>query len=824
MKKVSITVHDNLSNELFGVEELSGALCVSRSQLNRRMKALTGATPIQFLGFIRLYYGMELLMCKRLSVAEVADQVGFNSNTYFIKCFSDHFGTPPGKFKHQNDQVNIEEPVPEFVKAFRYIISEYEGNTEQKKTPTNLPDPPTRFFGRQTEMEEVIHLLNNNKLVSVLGAGGSGKSRFSIELGKMLKYMFPDGIWLISLAPITQEKLVLNEFVEALHMVEQDPNEILKTLTSKISHKKALFIVDNCEHLIDECARILAHLTHFTLKPKFLVTSREALRISGECLYILPTLPVPSDSELEDNKSLTENISVQLFMDRARLVRPDISWNQENRLPVMRICQKLDGIPLALELAASRTRFLTPTQIADHLTRELKILSTDLRASLPRHKTLEATIDWSIGLLSENEKLLFFRLCLFNTIFDVNAVREICSFSPLENANFEQIISSLVDKSILLMVENDDVARYKLLEPTKQYAYNKLKRTELDLLKERYTGYYMAFARRSHRGHMTNGEDHIQKVINENANFLGALELVRGQPQKFAILAGHLWWYWWEHSEVIVCKDYLRDALMLYQEEDIHLARVLLYYGSMEAWYAGNNPHPEQGLEKAVRAIEIVKKINNEKHLATMYPILGFIHLVYGKFERGVQILNEGLNFEITKNDVVLQFNYKLFQSWYFLMIDEPEKARPLINEIYEKINLFKSAWQITTCMHIYADIPLFCGDFLTAERRFIDATITAQKLRNDLQAAIDLTGLAMALAGQKRHAKAIRLTGAAHEKFEEMNAKPVRLDFWEKGFENTVGKSIQALDSSEAHLFMAEGRSMGFEEAVEYASRTEED
>lgn len=824
ISKVSMIVHDNLSNELFGVEQMAEKAGLSRGHLHRKIKSLTGHSPNHFLSLIRLYYGQELLTDNNLSVAEVADMVGFNSNTYFIKCFSDHFGVPPGKFKLLGNEEVLLQTVPDFINAFKHIISEYEGKKTNKKTLNNLPDPPTRFFGRKSEIDEVINLLSNNKIVSVIGAGGSGKSRFALEVGRAINLLFPDGVWLISLAPITQPKLVLHVFGEIFNMIEQDPDEILKTLASRISHKKMLLIVDNCEHLIDECARILTHLTHFTLKPKFLITSREVLKISGESVYTLPTLPIPQGVDPSDLTGLTENISIQLFLDRARLVRPDFSWNKENSGPVVEICQKLDGIPLAIELAASRTRFISPAQIAEHLGHELKVLSTDLRTSLPRHKTLEATMDWSVSLLTEEEKQLFFRLCLFNTVFGAEAIEEVCNFGALKNANFNEIIASLVDKSILVMVEFADRTRYKLLEPTKQYAYSKLDNEDLVILKDRYIDYHISYARQAHNERIFNEAAHLPKLVAEHPNFIRALEMAREQPQKFVMLAGYLGWYWWEHSELLIGKEHLAEAMKLYQVEDKHLARCLFYYGIMETWYAGNNPEPEKGLEKTVRAMDIFNDINDEIYLANMYPQYGFIHLACRKHERGAEILNEGLKLRTTKESPVLQLYYKMFLSWYHIVREEPEKAAPVINEAYKNIHLSRSSWYTTVCKHIYADIPLFCGDYKEGERRYLAAILHAHKASIFLQVAVEMTGLAMSLAGQGRHKKALRLTGAALEKFEEMNAKLMRLDFWDNGFNKTVGKSMQVVEESEVHLLMAEGRSMGFEEAIEYASNVEED
>ncbi|NJO25430.1 MAG: helix-turn-helix domain-containing protein [Bacteroidia bacterium] len=188
-------VHNNLSNELFGVEELAQAMGMSRGHLYRRVRGITGCSPNTVLNVIRLYYGKELLNCDNFTIAEVAYKVGFNSNTYFIKCFSDHFGISPGKYKQQQagQQVAVESlarETPAFVQAFRTIISSFENRNLQKETPDNLPTPATRFFGREKEIDAILEILSSRKLVSAIGVGGTGKTRVAIEAGRKVKHLF----------------------------------------------------------------------------------------------------------------------------------------------------------------------------------------------------------------------------------------------------------------------------------------------------------------------------------------------------------------------------------------------------------------------------------------------------------------------------------------------------------------------------------------------------------------------------------------------------------------------------------------------------------
>jgi class 3 adenylate cyclase len=262
-----------------------------------------------------------------------------------------------------------------------------------------LPKPATHFFGREIEMQEVIEQLTHNRLVTLVGPGGCGKTRLAIETARQLSNLFPDGIWFVGLAAVTNPELVSETIAEALQIKPEKELSTEDTITHRISNKKLLMVIDNCEHVIDEAARILDLLIKASDKPRILATSRETLNIPGEAVYRIPPLPVPEP--MAGVKEILTFESVQLFLDRVLLHKPDFKLDQVNGPAISAICHKLQGIPLALEMAASRIKIMDPEMILSRLSDQFRLLAKNQRFAPQHQQTMRATIDWSYDLLSD---------------------------------------------------------------------------------------------------------------------------------------------------------------------------------------------------------------------------------------------------------------------------------------------------------------------------------------------------------------------------------------------------------------------------------------
>jgi predicted ATPase/DNA-binding CsgD family transcriptional regulator len=353
---------------------------------------------------------------------------------------------------------------------------------QSKMTYTNLPVELTSFIGRERELAEVKHLVSTSRLVTLTGAGGCGKTRLALRVAAEAADRFEDGVWWIELAVWIDPALLPQAVLQALGLPESPSRTPLDLITEYFQAKHSLLVLDNCEHIIDACARLVSHLLQSCPQVRLIVTSREALNIDGELAWIVPSLQIPNIQSRSPISDLDKYDAVQLFVARASTLVPDFALTEQNADAVMKICQRLDGMPLAIELAAARIKVLRVEQIAERLDNTLQLLTQGRRSAPSRHQTLRATMDWSYNLLSEAEKKLFQRLAVFTGGFTLEAAEGICVGDGVEPGDILELVASLLNKSMLISVEwkaksqdlSEGALRYRFLEPIRQYALEKL--------------------------------------------------------------------------------------------------------------------------------------------------------------------------------------------------------------------------------------------------------------------------------------------------------------------------------------------------------------
>lgn len=334
--------------------------------------------------------------------------------------------------------------------------------------PNNLPVQLTTFIGRERELEEAKKRLASARLLTLIGPGGTGKTRLSLQLGAELLPSFADGVWVAELAPITDSTLVVQSVASIFGLREQLGMPIHELLIDFLRAKDLVLIVDNCEHLVDSCAQLVEQLLHVCPKLKIIASSREALGIAGETVYRVPSLSVPGDSQVTP-AMLAQSESAQLFIERASAANPKFALSDHNATAIAQICRRLDGIPLALELAAARVTVFSAEQVASRLDDRFRLLTGGSRTALPRQQTLRALIDWSYDLLSDPERSLFRRFSVFAGGCTFEAIEAVCTQLDVLN-----LLTQLVNKSLVAVEAEDDGSRYRLLETVRQYARDKL--------------------------------------------------------------------------------------------------------------------------------------------------------------------------------------------------------------------------------------------------------------------------------------------------------------------------------------------------------------
>jgi predicted ATPase/DNA-binding SARP family transcriptional activator/Tfp pilus assembly protein PilF len=399
-------------------------------------------------------------------------------------------------------ELNLD-PQPETRALYKKILKgevkpvRVEKQIETTTPKNNLPLQLSSFIGREKEQEEVIRLVKKNRLVTLVGVGGIGKTRLSIQTASELLNEFPNGTWLVEFAPLSDPALMPQVILSTLGLIEQEGRLPLNILIDFLQKKRALLILDNCEHLIQASAELAETLLRACPDLHTLATSREALNIPGETLYLVPSLTTP-DPIHATPEILTDYEAVQLLVERAQATLSNFSITHENAIAIAQVCYHLDGIPLALELAAARVKGLGIEQIASFLHDRFRLLTGGSRTALPRHQTLQGMIDWSHDLLSKPERVLLRRLSVFAGGWSLQAAESVCAGDGLESDQILDLLLRLVDKSLVVAETQGTEPRYHMLETIRQYAHEKLwAASEGEIMRGRHLAYFVDLAERA---------------------------------------------------------------------------------------------------------------------------------------------------------------------------------------------------------------------------------------------------------------------------------------------------------------------------------------
>lgn len=368
-----------------------------------------------------------------------------------------------------------------------------------RQIPNNLPEQLTSFVGRERELGEIKQRLQQTRLLTLLGMGGLGKTRLSLQVADELRAEFPDGVWFLDLAPLRDGALVLAEAAQVLGVREEPGRPLLQTLTAHLKTRRALIVMDNCEHLLQACASLAHALLKAAPEVRLLASSREALHVPGEQAY--PVQPLPLPGRTAGIAELAASTAVRLFVARAQAHKFDFELTPEQAPAIAELVTRLEGIPLALELAAARVRLLSVADINKRLSDRYKLLTGGDRVLQQRQQTLRALVDWSHELLGEPEQQLFRRLGVFASGFDLAAAEQVCAQAPLDSLDLLDLLGSLVEKSLVLMDTAPDGARYRLLETLREYAREKLVQAgEEALLEAAHCQHYFGVAKQIRNG------------------------------------------------------------------------------------------------------------------------------------------------------------------------------------------------------------------------------------------------------------------------------------------------------------------------------------
>ena len=546
---------------------------------------------------------------------------------------------------------------------------------------TNLPHHLTAFVGRADDLTNVTHLIMDQRLVTLVGPGGIGKTRLALQVAAQMENLFPDGVWMIDFGTLGDPMLVLQMVASTLGIREQTEQPLLTTIIMRFQSKRLLLLFDNCEHVLTTCVPLVASLLQACPSMHLLATSRERLKVAGETVWYVSPLSCPSLSTSLSLEQVQNAEAVQLFYDRASSVEPHFKITAQNASTIAWICHHLDGIPLALELAATRVHMFSVQQLAERLDERFRILTDGSRTASPRQQTLRATLDWGYELLSMVEQTVFQRLSVFVGSWTLEAAENICADEHMGVYDVLDVLSQLVNKSLVIAEEYEEEVRYRFLETIQQYALQHLKESK-DSLKQyaQHWNWYLQLAERAalylHGDQQARWfhtleceEDNLRQAL-EQSLFAGQIEVAA----RIACALGHFWGvrtrlsegrYWYEtilaHQDlpmlqrVTVLKQFVE--ILRFQGEYVLSGSLLeerltlLQTLALSSEFAENlcllgwNAFYQNECEKAIpycdEALELFQQTGDQHGIAQCLSCMALVATIKGEYARALALLGK---------------------------------------------------------------------------------------------------------------------------------------------------------------------------------------
>jgi predicted ATPase/class 3 adenylate cyclase len=680
----------------------------------------------------------------------------------------------------------------------------------------NLPSQITSFIGREKEIEEVKHDLKDHRLVTLTGSGGTGKTRLALQVAADLLSSFPDGVWFVELAPLTNPGLIPQTIHTTLGLFEQQGKSFLQMLLDFLREKTVLLLIDNCEHLIEACAQLTDTLLRHSTALKILATSREALGVKGELAWRVPSLSLPDPKKMTEFDGLTQYEAIRLFIDRAALANPHFTMTKDNAPVITQTCHRLDGIPLALELAAARLKALSVEQIAARLDDRFRLLTGGARTALPRQQTLRALIDWSYNLLSEKEKTLFRRLTVFVGGWTLEAAEAVCSDESI--ASFETLdsLSSLVDKSLITMQEVAGEARYRRLETIRQYAREKFFDTdEVTAVRNRHLVWMLDWAEKMEEElegiHQVLG---LRQIKSELENVRSAIEWGSGtdQIEKSMRIVSALFAFWDGSHPYQESRQWLEKGL---DARENLTKRTLVRTLSDVIWLAYRQNDLAVVNRYAEENLALARELNDKSITARALRTMSMACSLNGRFSESEQYNEEAriIYQELgSKDELVTLISDKIVG----LMFEDIPRAVRLAEE---HASLFAEVsgerWQAYLNL-ILAWLEVSQGELERSITLTKKSLLLYRQLNNHYRIGSCLLGFANIANIRNDLIRAARLLGARNAIYESIGA--VGDPETQRFFITVADQTKSRLDEETFQFAWEEGKSMTVEQAIEYA------
>jgi len=742
------------------------------------------------------------------------------------------------------------------------LISEFPPLTTIEILNHNLPAQLTSFIGRERELDAARELLSSTRILTFIGPGGTGKTRLSLQVAAEQFSEFKDGVWLIELAPLVNSTYIISTIASTFKLREAQGIPLIDIVTNYLRGKQLLLILDNCEHLIEACAKISAELLHNCPKLKIIASSREALGIDGETVYRVPSLSLPDNGT--SITSLLDFEATRLFTERAVKANAHFILTKENALYVTQICERLDGIPLAIELAAARVKLFTPQQIAERLSDRFKLLTGGSRTALPRQQTLRALIDWSYHTLNETEQHVLRQLAVFSGGWSFEAAESVVGeIEAMEG------LSGLVNKSLVNVEEQDGESRYQYLETVRQYAMEKLLESgDGANARHRHLAHFMEVSRRAEEKFSSAQRlIWVNRLELEHDNIRSALGwALESNPESALQMVCSLAVFWLSRSYMTEgcnwCQAAISRAEALSLADPTMDSRRAQAYSALAMLSINHGDH-HTGQTAAKKGVALARQLNNPLHLARTLHFLGMSSVFLGDVTLAFEALHES-------EAICRKFDYKdelasVLQSLAYatMEIHGSPAAKQLQSYMEESLALSRGSVDPEAAVRsegILAKLAFYRGDLAEARKHadlmldlhkemgdqlsvtghqsgmahvarqlgnFDEALSLYRETLRDWQkighrgaVAHQLECFAFIAKAQEQGERAVKLMSAA-EALREASSSPMtpqeRVEY-----DNEVASLRTGMDEKSFVLLWEEGRAMTMEQAIEYALQEE--
>jgi predicted ATPase/class 3 adenylate cyclase/uncharacterized protein HemY len=745
------------------------------------------------------YYGPAVNRCARIRGAAHGGQSLLSLTTASLVQDSLPDGTSLRDLGEYNLR-DIQRPERIFQLVIDQLPADFPPLRADEGLHTNLPSMLSSFVGRGEEISEVKRLLQENRLLTISGPGGSGKTRLALQVGTQLIDHYTGGVWLVDLAPLTNPDLVVKSVANVFDLREEEGHPLLPTLVEALRSKSMLLILDNCEHLLDEAARLTQALISNAPRLHILATSREPFGITGETVWSIPPLSFPEAVKAKNIQDWQAYDAIQLFLQRAAAAKPGFRLSERNAVHVGNILKKLDGNPLAIELAAARVKVLPVEDIAQRLEVCFQLLVSSNRTAHPRQQTLRALIDWSYNLLSDKERILLRRLGIFKGGWTLAAAESVCAGQEVQAWEVLDLLTSLVDKSLVVPELLEDRQRYRYLEMIRQYAEEHLEESgEKEEISKKHATYYLSIAEESSIELWGPRQDTWLALLkSEHDNLRAALDWMKADQSRAEIMlrmTGALWRFWDIHGHISegmarmeqalkanpnapaglrakgyrglgylarqqgdysLAKSAHEQSLSLYQEiqDKQGVAHELAALGEI-LWLSGD---PKRAVELNNESLALHYEIGDKAGVAASLEHLGVVARDHGDYTQARELLEESLKIQRQLGNRLNTASGLNNLALVAYLLCEYKVAVPLFEEalsIYRQVN---DRWGISETLVSLGNVAKDRGDFKQANSLYNQSLDMKQELGDKHGVARGLTGLSEVAFYQGNYSLAMQL------------------------------------------------------------------